>query len=724
MSDFIADSFSSHTLDKASLWLSNNAFPLVLLNADNSIVNINKAFSSKLGYTIKEVVGRMSLSEITVISGEKELGLMHTKLFNHSYLAEEAKNFIALKSKEGLIYYFFVRTIPFDQGFRLLFLYDHSGPFSELSNVAVSDVPYRQIFDSFPGIVFVFDHTFKIIDVNHDTRVTLLDKTMNIKGKSIDQLRIPSFLKDLTASNLKKCLKSNKEIVFDYSLFIDDVVKLFRCRMIPNDNFILALINDVTSEREELMHASEKRQAMSDMFNDMPVAVAETDEEGRLLYANKTFTELIVTAGLLPQNFIEDYVGAEMFGVLKANGKNHHLHCIRLGRRYVDIASKKRQSESGLRYLFTIIDVTEREESKNALVKTEFSYKRLVETSPSGILIRDEKKVYYANPEALRILGFDNVSKIDLSKIMSKRDLWEINQRLLRVKVGESVDFEEFTIHPAGKKEPLIIETKPVLVDYDGKQVYQIVFRNVSIEKQLKEERLKKQLLEEHNQKLLNEIAYRIEIENELKKTVDENVLLLNEVHHRVKNNYQVISSMLNRYQGSDSNDALIQAISDIRGRLVSMSVVNDFILDAENYNEISLVSYLKKIYEHFARENGSAIVFKRIKFSSGIRNLVVNIADATPIGLIFNEILTILLKLVMQLNDNNCNFVTLKWQNRNTLEFIVKFDPGVAEHLKKELEHSLPASVINDFLEQLNGHLVCHCEKAELQLIVKLSKK
>jgi two-component sensor histidine kinase len=390
---------------------------------------------------------------------------------------------------------------------------------------------------------------------------------------------------------------------------------------------------------------------------------------------------------------------------------------------YVDIASKYRMVNGEKQHILTLIDVTDREMNKMALEKSEVNYKMLVDTSPNGIIIRDFENVYYANDVALSILGCKNKEEINFEKMMDPCSVKTIERRLRTVETGGKVDFVEIELKKLNSGEKVTIETKPVWINYKGKSAFQIVFRNISVEKLLMEEKVKKRLLEENNRKLTEEIAYRIEIEDELKSMIDENKVLLNEVHHRVKNNYQVVSSMLNRCLLKVSDTASIKAIMASKSRLVSMAIVGDFFHDAQNFNAISLIDFLKKIFSHFIRENGSGWSNERIKFTTYIRKLVVNIAQATTIGLIFNEILSLLLQLSEKFNDNYCTFVSLKWQNSKEIVFTVKFDYNITSEIEKSLDSTDEIVFIREMLEQVDGLLVCHCKNAELNLIIKLTK-
>jgi two-component sensor histidine kinase len=138
---------------------------------------------------------------------------------------------------------------------------------------------------------------------------------------------------------------------------------------------------------------------------------------------------------------------------------------------------------------------------------------------------------------------------------------------------------------------------------------------------------------------LYNELKKRDVIEADLNKNIDEKRVLLNEVHHRVKNNLNSIISFLyleNSKAESPESAAIIEALS---GRIYSMSLVHEHLYKSENFINISLkkyipglVSYIKGMYP---------IKEKNIKLFYNIDDTVLDITKAIPFGILLNEIVS-----------------------------------------------------------------------------------
>jgi|GEM_PF-3278708 len=696
--------------------------PVVVLDRNNIICDVNDVFLSELKYERSEIVNKINITEISISATDKRLGMLNpSKFLNRS--GKGWYNFIVIKEKGGKLRYFFYTKANTSNNCRVFFLFDHSHSVEIMSEPEHKSASFRELISAFPGIIIIFNNKMKIneINVSRDIDVSLIFNLR--KGNTLTQSNLPESVKVLCLQNLKKSISEKKDITFEYSLEIYNQVRYFLAKLVYRNNYIVALISEVTEDKTALLELSNKSRDLTRMLDDMPVAVVQVNINGKIAFANSSFNDLISRSGVSSSYCISSYLGEKLFSELKSNGKGNRKHCIQLGKLFIDVINRKRIVNKETFHIILFIDVTEREKSKMALEKSETKHKMMVDNMPNGIIIRDEHQIFYANQEALKILGFKNLKDIDLSKVLSDEDLQSIRSRQVETCEGKDVGFMDYTLIPADSKTPVVITTKPILVDYQGKQAFQIVFRNSSAEKLLMDEKVKKQVLQGHNKKLTIEIARRVEIENKLKKTIDENKILLNEVHHRVKNNHQIISSMLNHCLTNISDPASIKAITSVKNRLVSMAVVNDFYLDADNYNSILLYNYLKKIQHNFIREHGSESMISNIKYQADVRHLVVDLNDAVPIGLIFNEILTVLYQLVDKLSDKFCNFVLLKWLHKNTIMITVSFDKEIFSKIGTHIENSNELNSLRDLMEQVSGEIKCLFDKAELQLIVKLSK-
>lgn len=154
-------------------------------------------------------------------------------------------------------------------------------------------------------------------------------------------------------------------------------------------------------------------------------------------------------------------------------------------------------------------------------------------------------------------------------------------------------------------------------------------------------ERYKKHLEEEVQRRtraLQNEIAERRRTEGQLKRSLEEKEALLKEVHHRVKNNLQIISSLLRLQQQHIGDPEARRAFSDSQNRVRTMALVHDLLYRSAEVSRISAKEYLSGIVNTLmSSESGAASVDCNVQ----VADLELKIDVAIPCGLVLNELTT-----------------------------------------------------------------------------------
>ena len=173
-----------------------------------------------------------------------------------------------------------------------------------------------------------------------------------------------------------------------------------------------------------------------------------------------------------------------------------------------------------------------------------------------------------------------------------------------------------------------------------------------------------------------------------IKNSLKEKEILLKEIHHRVKNNFQVIISLLNLQSRSLENRDAILAIQESQSRIRAMSLVHELLYRTDNLSEIDLGAYLSSLAAKML-ENYS-IRPERVNIRLETDPVSVSIDQASPISLIFNELITNSLKyafpdqrkgtidiitrlvdgqLVIHYSDDGVGFPeNFDWRNTNSL--------------------------------------------------------
>ncbi len=228
--------------------------------------------------------------------------------------------------------------------------------------------------------------------------------------------------------------------------------------------------------------------------------------------------------------------------------------------------------------------------------------------------------------------------------------------------------------------------------------------------------------LETSNSLLLEEIEQRKAVETELKNSLDEKETLMKEIHHRVKNNFQMVMSLIDM-QGSEVNDtALAGKLSDLVNRIRSMSMVHEKLYLSKNISRINFAEYLKNISEEI-RESRS-VVNKSITIRVISEEVFIDIDQAIPCGLLVNEIITNSMKHAFPLNTPGEIVITLTMGTGNEAELMIS-DNGIGLSKEKKPDaKSFGMELIRHIVKnQLNGEYIIN-EDGGTSYLIKFKVK
>ncbi len=123
-----------------------------------------------------------------------------------------------------------------------------------------------------------------------------------------------------------------------------------------------------------------------------------------------------------------------------------------------------------------------------------------------------------------------------------------------------------------------------------------------------------------------------------LEKLLKEKEWLLKEIHHRVKNNLQIIMSLLNGQSAYLQNDAALVAIRDSQHRVQAISLIHKKLYMSDNVGQINMPHYIHELVEYL---NECYDTRHRVRFHIDIAPIQIDVSQAVPLGLILNEAIT-----------------------------------------------------------------------------------
>lgn len=190
-----------------------------------------------------------------------------------------------------------------------------------------------------------------------------------------------------------------------------------------------------------------------------------------------------------------------------------------------------------------------------------------------------------------------------------------------------------------------------------------------------------------------------IKTKNEiLKEKNKEKEILLKEIHHRVRNNLQIIISLINLQISQEKSDENYHTLYEIRGRVEAMSIVHKKMYETNNFKDLKLNEYAETIIQSMSKLHG----VNNLQYNLEIDNdIVLQLESAIPLGLILNEIISNFFKHVHYADKQKSFNITIL-NAGNTIN--VKYNdngPGFNSDKKRD---SLGIQLIESLTEQLDG--------------------
>ncbi|WP_155312482.1 PAS domain S-box protein [Desulfosarcina ovata] len=206
-------------------------------------------------------------------------------------------------------------------------------------------------------------------------------------------------------------------------------------------------------------------------------------------------------------------------------------------------------------------------------------------------------------------------------------------------------------------------------------------------------------------------VGFRVDVtdikrsEDLLRNALMEKEILLKEIHHRVKNNLAVISSMLNLQIKNNANKVVQESLKESRSRVRSMALIHETLHQANNLSAVRLRDYISKlirdllsVYEHFSDQ---------FSIEYDIEDVYLDINQAVYCGIIINELVTNSLKYAFADNERGIIRISAKTQPNHEIELSVKDNgAGLPPGFNWEKTRTLGMRLISLMVEQLHGSM------------------
>ena len=330
-------------------------------------------------------------------------------------------------------------------------------------------------------------------------------------------------------------------------------------------------------------------------------------------------------------------------------------------------------------------EIQERKKAEEALEESESRFREMFEQSPFGIALIGSLtgQIYALNPKFVKISGrtVEEMIKLDWMTITHPDDVQE--------------DLDNMALLNAGKINGFNMDKR--YIRPDGSHVWiNVTIAPVAVEDKAHPRHLC----------MIDDITERKQAEEQIKQNLKEKEILLSEIHHRVKNNMQVISSLLKLQSAKIEDKKYVEMFKESENRIRSMSLIHEKLYQSGDFANVDFNGYVKSIANDLIRSY--AVTPDKIKLNTKIEDVSLGLDNAIPCGLIVNEIISNSLKYAFPKDREGEINIVLREINSHEIEFTVSDDGiGIPAEMDIRETESLGLQLVQLLAEnQLDGKI------------------
>jgi PAS domain S-box-containing protein len=328
-------------------------------------------------------------------------------------------------------------------------------------------------------------------------------------------------------------------------------------------------------------------------------------------------------------------------------------------------------------------DITTRKQMEKALRESEEKFRTMVENSLQGIFIFQDSQVMYANKALEEIIGYtiQELMTLPMEKTVGlihpddQEMIWgRLADRLAGKEVPSRYEFK--AVKKDGK--PIWLETIVGVLEFQGKPAVQGAVIDITDRKQADEQ---------------------------IKASLREKEVLLREIHHRVKNNMQIILSLLRIQSRAIKDKQTKEMFKQSQNRIRSMALIHESLYKSKDLAIIDIADYIGRMTTHLLsiyRED-----LGEIKINQEAKGVLLDINRAIPCGLIISELVSNCLKHAFPEKKHGQITVRMATVEKGAHELVVKDNGvGLPDGLDFREADTLGLQLVTDLVYQINGSI------------------
>lgn len=320
-------------------------------------------------------------------------------------------------------------------------------------------------------------------------------------------------------------------------------------------------------------------------------------------------------------------------------------------------------------------DITEQREGEEKIRKSEEKYRSVVENAADIIIVTDSQSNIQFINRIREDVAMPSVIGKSIYDYISPEYHELVKQKLKKIYESKvSQNYEIQGVDRNGEKAWYSTNAGPI---FSGKEVVGVTL-------------------------ITRDITERKTAEEKTRHSLKEKEILLKEVHHRVKNNLQIILSILNLQYANISDKKTLELLRDVRSRIKAMSFIHELLYQANDFSSINFSEYISNITTNLIY----SYTQKEIDLKLDVGNVFLDLDRAIPCGLIINELLTNAFKYAFTEQTEGEISISLK-KTDDQIKLIVA-DNGIGFPISIDYKNteSLGMQLVMTLIQQLRGEI------------------
>ncbi len=330
-------------------------------------------------------------------------------------------------------------------------------------------------------------------------------------------------------------------------------------------------------------------------------------------------------------------------------------------------------------------DITARKQAEKALRQSEERFRQIAENIREVFWITEplEKKLIYMSPAYEEVWGRTCESLSDVSRMwrdaLHPEDHPRVLEAIEKVQYGGDYDLEYRIVRPDG--EIRWVRDRAFSIANTSGEVYRVAG-------------------------VIDDVTERKQALEQIKSSLHEKEVLLKEIHHRVKNNMQVITSLLNLQSKTIGDEKAFEVFQDSQNRVKSMALIHETLYQSKDLSRINFAEYLQKLVAHVSRSY--RLRPEAVKINVSVDDVSLPIDTAVPCGLIINELASNSLKYAFPADSRGSINITFQRAGAHYVLCVSDTGIGLPKDFDPEKGKSLGMKLVRMLTTQLSGEIEC----------------